>query len=592
MAGLGGKMPPEHLALPPTDHPLEFSEPWLAPRSLAILTVLAVASWLIYIGIALSGQSLHEEGSGGHSLLTILSLFATAFGCYLAAIRIALRAPQDTRLLKIIVIAAVVFRGTMLFSDPIEEIDLYRYLWDGAASTSGVNPFRYSPEQVLAASLDDALPEELGRLVNLRDRSPAMASILDRVHFGELPTVYPPVSQTVFALAALVTPIDASLATRMIVMKAVFVGFDLATLWLLIRLLRLTGRAVGWSLAYGWCPLLLKEISNSGHLDALAVFLTTLAAFFAVRALHDTSMMPGLGCHHFPRVQMALLAAFVLALAVGAKLYPIVLAPLFLLSFGQRLGWRVAAMAGGVFSVATAAVLWPMLPTRQLAPLPQMARSSQFDSAPLPPAELDPTPRDPSQSLRAFLSDWEMNDFLFLLVMENVRPTAHLPQREKAWFSIVPESWRVACVGAVSRHISTEPERIPFFVSRALTSLAFCGAAGWFAWCGRRAGTPASWLQFAFLTLAWFWLLLPTINPWYWTWALPLLPFARARAWLVLSGLVFLYYLRFWLVFHFGDTPVLGTGYTGPWFFDYVITWLEFGPWFGWLIWSGMKLRS
>jgi hypothetical protein len=41
--------------------------------------------------------------------------------------------------------------------------------------------------------------------------------------------------------------------------------------------------------------------------------------------------------------------------------------------------------------------------------------------------------------------------------------------------------------------------------------------------------------------------------------------------------------LGFWLVCHFAETPVLGTRYQGPWFFDYVVSWLEFGPWFAWL---------
>jgi len=62
--------------------------------------------------------------------------------------------------------------------------------------------------------------------------------------------------------------------------------------------------------------------------------------------------------------------------------------------------------------------------------------------------------------------------------------------------------------------------------------------------------------------------------------ALPLLPFARSRAWLVLSGLAMIYYVRFWLTFHFSSTPLLGTAYNGPQFFDYIVTWLEFGPWF------------
>ena len=90
-------------------------------------------------------------------------------------------------------------------------------------------------------------------------------------------------------------------------------------------------------------------------------------------------------------------------------------------------------------------------------------------------------------------------------------------------------------------------------------------------------------MESVFLTLAWFWLLLPTQNPWYWIWALPFVPFARNRAWLALGGLTLLYYLRFWLGYHWPNSPVWHTTYSGEVFFDYVVTWLEFAPWLVWL---------
>jgi hypothetical protein len=107
-----------------------------------------------------------------------------------------------------------------------------------------------------------------------------------------------------------------------------------------------------------------------------------------------------------------------------------------------------------------------------------------------------------------------------------------------------------------------------------------------------RAESSDEWLSAAFLTVAWFWLLLPTQNPWYWTWALPFLPFARGRAWLAVSGLAFVYYVRFWMTSHFPDGQVLGTPYNGALFFDYVVTWFEFGPWFIALIASTLWRRS
>ena len=98
-------------------------------------------------------------------------------------------------------------------------------------------------------------------------------------------------------------------------------------------------------------------------------------------------------------------------------------------------------------------------------------------------------------------------------------------------------------------------------------------------------------LRAAFLTLVWFWLLLPTQNPWYLTWALPLLPFAGHRAWLALSGLAFIYYLRFWMTAQF-PSPLLGTSYAGPEFFDYVVTWLEFAPWLVWLAMTSRRTKE
>src|SRR5438445_4486558 len=95
----------------------------LRDRSVVQLAGLAALSWAAYLAIVLSAQSLHEAGSGRHSLLVLLALFGIAFGCYLIAIRVALRAAQTRRLLALIVTTAVLFRVTLLFAHTIEEID-------------------------------------------------------------------------------------------------------------------------------------------------------------------------------------------------------------------------------------------------------------------------------------------------------------------------------------------------------------------------------------------------------------------------------------------------------------------------------------
>jgi hypothetical protein len=542
--------------------------------------LLAAVTEAIYVLVTLSGQSLHVESDAHHPLLAILGLFAIAFACYLLAIRASVAADQNRGLLTLIMAAALVFRVTMVFSNPIEEIDLYRYLWDGQATIAGVSPFRFSPQQILRTSNDEPVPEDLARLIAVKQNVPGMPEILDRVHYGELPTIYPPTGQAIFVLATLSTPHSASVANRLRVMKAWFVVFDIATIGIVVCLLRRTKKPIGWVVAYAWCPLVIKEIANSGHLDSLAVFLSTAAIYLACGALFPAT--DGNKWREPSRRSRASIyfAGVLLGLAIGAKFYPVVLAPWLVVTAFRRLGWRSTLGASCLGGLTTAVILWPMMPPTALAELPPVREAATVsDLPPLPPPELGTEPRDPTQSLRTFLSEWEMNDFIFLLIMENVRPTDDLPADEVAWFSVVPQSWRAEMCRLTARLFGVEIGRAPFFLSRAITSGVFVLIALWLTLRKSTSASVEPFLEAGFLTLAWFWLLLPTQNPWYWTWAMPLLPFARGRAWLALSGLAMVYYFRFWLAYHFLNTPVLGTIYKGPQFFDYIVTWFEYGPW-------------
>lgn len=594
------------------------------------LAMTGLVSWCLYVVIAwLSRDFAYGTPGIDRPLLSVMALFGVVFVLYLLQVWLVLRSsggavirshrretveatgdshalvsvatPKFEDVLPVIVVFAIAFRLLLLFSEPIQEVDAYRYLWDGQAVAAGVNPFRYSPQQVLNAEMNSDLPHALSRLVQIRDQSPAQAEILRRVHFGELTTVYPPVSQAVFALAAIVTPQSASLSTHLLVMKSFIVVFDLATLGLLVVLLRLAGRPVEWSILYAWCPLVMKEFANSGHLDAIAVFVTTAAFYCAVRGLYSRSMGPrpvtqdesphGPGAHatgHQPGPILWLLAAsLLLALGVGAKIYPAIFAPLLLLSIWRRAGFYTAAISGAVFATISAAMVLPMLTRDQDSPA-AFADPSTVESAllapeapPVPNAspiepEIDPT----STGLSAFAAQWQMNDFLFLLLFENLTPDRGPDSTQTAWFVVTPSNWRDQIVKSVSQSFGLAAERVPFLITRLVTTAFFGALALWWAWRGAAVTNATDWLMYAFLTVAWFWLLQPTQNPWYWTWALPLLPFARSRTWLLLSGLTLIYYLRFWCLYHAPETAMFGTPYAGIDFFDFVGSWIEFAPWF------------
>ena len=555
---------------------------------LVLLVLLGIVSTVLYRCLyVLSWEFTYDSVFKERPLIPVLALFASAFLVYLAAIAIARRATQNGLLIGVVVGFALLFRVVMVFSYPIQEVDIYRYMWDGEVQTQGVSPFQFSPHAVMAANATTQDPD-LKKLAEHRDSDPAVAEVLRRVHYGELPTIYPPTSQLVFRVSAMVTPSGISVVQRLWIMKAVLIAFDLGVLILLIKMLALCRMPVGLSVAYGWCPLLMKEVANSGHLDAIAVFLSVLAMYLLVRLVSQPKSQADslLGGFSF-----SVLTALVLAAAVGAKLYPIILAPLVFGGIVRRYSWLTAIGAGMAFAAATLILLLPILPStgqsksdaRRAA---AVAKATGGTQAPQSTFETDP-----SAGLTKFLKYWEMNDFLFMVTVENLKVE---PGDPPIWFSVAPQGLRQWIVKPVSNALGIPISETPFRITRALTSLIFLFIALWFAW---RVGgkirlddSQASayfYCEAAFLTLAWFWLLLPTQNPWYWLWALPFVPFMRNRAWFAVSGIVLVYYFRFWMEYHWTGFPVWGTPYQGVAFYDFVLTWFEFAPWFIWLAIEG-----
>ena len=548
--------------------------------------LLAAVSCGLYALLAwLSWRFEYTDAFADRPIPAVLAVLGAAFVVYLLAVRLAACFPLRRGQLGFLIAAGLAYRLILLPTPPIQEIDIYRYLWDGNVVRQGISPYRYPPRVVLQTQRDRVLDVPLARLAALRDANPHLRTVLERIHYGEVPSVYPPVSQAVFAAAAWSTPEHATVEQRMTILKIWFAACDLATVGLLLLLLRQTQRPPGLCIIYAWCPLVLKEFSNSGHLDAVAVALTTLAIWLAVRSVvkpgpgHPTAPSSA-GTSRFCEGLTAMAACVALALAVGAKLYPIWLFPLLAASVLRRLGRTCCLAAIAVFLVTAIVVLWPLLPEFGHCRQSQAGavNSAQAACAPRPAAA------DPSLGLRTFLTRWEMNDFLFMMALENLLPADAQREGRRPWFSVVPQTPREALIGPLAERTGGDRWQAAFFVARAVSLLATVAIA---AWCvGRTLRNPdvAVWLESAFLTLAWFWFLSPTLNPWYWTWALPLLAFARSRVWLATSGVVLLYYLRFWFIYQFPDTPLAGTPYSGAAFFDFVVTWCEFGPWLAGLI--------
>ncbi len=556
------------------------------PHRIRILWGLLLIQAGIYAAVCyLSARFDYNSPFVERPILLVLALLATCFGLHLLALRFGLQVDDKRAVVRIVMVGAIVFRVVLIPSTPIQEIDIYRYLWDGASVAQGVSPYRYSPEQVLQADETTPTPEDLRRLIGLRDGMPSLAEALQRIHYADLTTLYPMTSQAVFAMAFAFTPSGTSLFQRVLVLKGLVVCFDLATLFVLFALLKKTGRSPAWAILYGWSPLVLKEFANSGHFDSIAVF-------FSMAAIHF--LIPRAGCPgEESRIVRSSLSGLFLGLATGAKLYPIVLLPLMMVITYKRGSWKgsLGFLFGCVLFAAHSVA--PMALTSSIST--EQAEIREFETPEIEFGESTSTHYGHSSGVTAFLSRWEMNDLPFLVLVENLRPgnpsvETSAPTLEP-WFVIVPESWRLALGQTLVRGLGRDIESATFLAARLLTLVLFVIVAVAMAYGASRSNEPEDWLRCAFLTIAWFWALSPTMNPWYWTWALPLLPFARSRAWYAVSGLLLLYYLRFWVAYRFSDTALLGTPYEGGTFFHYVIAPVEHGIWMGWLLWEWVARR-
>lgn len=546
---------------------------------------------------------------------------------------------------------SVAMRFVAVFSTPIQELDYYRYLWDGETVLAGANPFRVTPEQILlaasqfdtkataiadnATSTDNAgiAPNASNKtLVDICRRRPRIHETAARVHYGELPSIYPPVSLAVFASAAAITPASASLETAVVILKAFIVLFDLGVMYWLIRLFRHLGIAPQLVISWAWCPLVVKEFANSGHLDAIALFLMVGSVTLLVECLferhgEDAKTHGTTDGRLLSRRDIAS-SAGLLGLAVGAKLFPVVLMPVMAAVIFHRGGIRQAFSWLLVVSATSVVCCWPMIPESHgnglrsankevdaphtsvelslgsdeisdpLNATPtaykheqppsshtviQGSESSAMNAVDLPDEGIESiggTPGEaPRNSLKVFLSSWKMNDLIFMFVEANLTPIQRQLQQRDQWFVFLPQPIRESLAAEAEFRLWMDAEFVPFLFTRGFLSLLFfCAAIVW-AWRARNQVNAKDWLSSVFCTLAWFWVLSPTLNPWYWTWALPFIHFTRNKTWYLLSVIVFVYYLRFWFAYQWGDQPVLGTRYLGEAFFHFVVVWIEHLPW-------------
>lgn len=304
---------------PVSQQPLLWLAAGMVPIAAAVLLRLAGPSFAYDIEVI------------DRPLLALTAAYCTASALYLVALwfllpRDATPSPHQTSLacLAMVIISGLAARLLMFGSVPVQENDFYRYLWDGAVTANGINPWQHAPQTILNGDAGSSLTA-------LADQS---GNVLARVNYGELRTVYPPVTQLAFAFAYWLKPFSLD------AWRAVLLALELGMLATILALLRASGKPELWCAVYWWNPIAIKEVMNAGHMEPVVMLPVLGALLLAIRSR---------------TVEASLLAA----IAAGAKLWPVLLLPV--LWRGSLNRPALILTAAVAFAVTSVLLYWPVL---------------------------------------------------------------------------------------------------------------------------------------------------------------------------------------------------------------------------------------
>ena len=261
-----------------------------------------------------------------HPVTWLVAIGVIAGGVFLVMPGAVDRLATSRRMLASMVLVGLASRLILFGSEPLLEIDYFRYMWDGGVLAAGENPYAWSPATVLAGHA----PEAISRLAH------EAGGVVERINYPHLRTIYPPLAEAVFALAYWLGPWD------LIIWRFVLLAFDLTSLGLLMALLRHLGRAQLWAAVYWWNPLIIQMFFNAAHMDAILLPFLLAAMLLALR------LRP-------------VAAAALLAMAVAVKLWPALLLPT-LLSHKRR-PWLKMVGAAALFACGGLVLLAPLFVT-------------------------------------------------------------------------------------------------------------------------------------------------------------------------------------------------------------------------------------
>ncbi|MEH0154604.1 glycosyltransferase 87 family protein [Limibacter armeniacum] len=211
-------------------------------------------------------------------------------------------------------IAIMAFRAILLFAIPTHSDDIYRFIWDGILNLEGGNPFEKVPSEWMNMGSHALVQDEF---------------LYKQMNSPEFFTIYPPVCQVWFTLGAFFYQ-KGGMLSAVVAMRFVTLLVEACTCILLFHFLDKSTKKLS---LYALNPLVIIELTGNLHPEVWMV-------------------MGLIGSFYYLKRQNLFISALLFAVAVCAKLLPLMFLPLLLFYLGWRKALLYYLVVGGITIMA------------------------------------------------------------------------------------------------------------------------------------------------------------------------------------------------------------------------------------------------
>lgn len=208
--------------------------------------------------------------------------------------------------------AGLLYRLIFLFSIPNLSQDFYRFIWDGRVLLSGLNPYLFSPNELM--NTHQGLFAQMQILHN-------GMGVLSAQHFSN----YPPIHQLPFVLAALIS--GKSIIGSVVVFRILIILADVGILVYGKKLLNTLALPTKNIFYYFLNPLVIIELTGNLHFEGLMLLFLVLGLYFLYQNKSKCS-------------------AIFMSFSILTKLLPILLLPLLMHRLNLKSILRYLAIIG------------------------------------------------------------------------------------------------------------------------------------------------------------------------------------------------------------------------------------------------------